>query len=631
MILALYRFLFTRLLFLSFLFSLCRLLFFLFYSDQFADCSFNQIAHAFVMGLRFDLSILLAFNVVLFLFLAIGRFFTIPKGLFLLSKIVFVLCNTFLLALNLIDLEYFAFTGKRTGIEILGIKDDIGSQFSQLFVNYWHIVLLALMLFLWLLLRTLRLKYKAVKSSRPILYFSVGYAVFIGLSVLAIRGGLQLKPLRPNIAFSIEPSKLGNVVLNTPFNIFMTIGIEPIEPVHFFTQEHRVSEILHQWNLQQKNTTLPVHQEKQNVVIIILESFSSEYMGLNNPYQGYTPFLDSLAKTNLFFPNHFANGKVSMEAVPSVLASIPGLMQEPYITSLYQTNRLNGLGTQLLEQGYHTSFFHAAKNGSMGFDAFTKNADFTHYYGMNEYSGSKEDFDGNWGIYDEPYLQYFNNTISTFPQPFVSCIFTISSHQPYSLPEKYKNTFPKGLLEIYPSIGYVDHSLRKFFEAAKKEKWYANTLFVITADHTQMHSTKKYSNTRGDYNIPLIFFHPSEKLKADTSLIADQIDIMPSILDYLNIINPDPALIGQSVFGKQPGHDYAVNFSNNTYRVFLKEFYIEGNIEKEFVIKNYNDVVLRTADSKEKDFIQAIIQYYNNGMIDNTYYSWGKANKLIEK
>ena len=625
MIVALYRFLFTRLLFLLFLFSLCRLLFFLFYSDQFEDCSFNQITHAFVMGVRFDLSILLVFNIVLLLFLAAGRFFEIPKGLFFLAKILFAVVNASLLALNLIDLEYFSFTAKRTGIEILGIKDDIGNQFYQLVFNYWHIVLLGFMLFLWLLLRTLRLKYKPVKSDKPILYFMIGYALFIGAAIVGIRGGFQLKPLRPNIAFSIEPGKLGNVVLNTPFNIFMTIGIQPIERVVFFKDDNQVTEILKDWNIQHTNRTLPIHQQKQNVVIIILESFSSEYMGLNNPYEGYTPFLDSLAKTNLFFPNHFANGKVSMEAVPSVLASIPGLMQEPYITSLYQTNTLNGLGTQLIKEGYHTSFFHAAKNGSMGFDAFTKNADFTHYYGLNEYTGNKEDFDGNWGIYDEPYLQYFNKTISTFPQPFVSSVFTISSHQPYSLPEKFKNKFPKGLLEIYPSIGYTDYALRKFFEAAKKESWYKNTLFVITADHTQMHGTRLYYNTRGDYNIPLIFFHPSEKLKADTSLVADQIDIMPSILDYLNVVNPNPALIGQSVFGKQPKHDYAVNFSNNTYRVFLKDFYIEGSIDKEFMIKNYKDVILRKADQHEKEFIQAIIQYYNNGMIDNTYYSWGKA------
>jgi len=625
MIIALYRFLFTRFLFLIFLFGLCRLLFFLFYSDQFENCTSTQIIIAFILGLRFDISILLAFNIVPVLFLAIGRFFAIPKSLFFLSKILFVLVNSFLVWLNLIDLEYFAFTGKRTGIEILSIKDDILNQLNQLIINYWHICLLGFTLFLWILLRTLRLKYKPITSSRPKLYFTIGYALFIGIAVLGIRGGLQLKPLRPNIAFSIEPSKLGNVVLNTPFNIFMTLGIDPIEAVDYFKDPQEVSTILSDWNEQKKSIALPKHDTAQNVIIIILESFSSEYMGINNPYKGYTPFLDSLAKSNLFFPNHFANGKTSMVAAPSILASIPGLMEEPYITSLYQTNTLNALGTQLNKNGYHTSFFHAAKNGSMCFDAFTKNADFTHYYGLNEYTGNKENFDGNWGIYDEPYLEYFTKTINTFPQPFASCVFTLSSHQPYSIPKQYSNVFPKGDLEIHETIGYVDYALKKFFKEAQKETWYKNTLFVITADHTHMRSKQEYMNTRGDYNVPLIFFHPSDKLVADTSLIANQIDIMPSILDYLQIVNTNPALLGQSVFGKQPNHDYAVNFSNNTYRVFLKDYYIEGAQDNEFVIKNYKDEWMREVNEKEKKFIQAIIQYYNNGMIKNTYYNWGKT------
>ncbi len=631
MIVALYRFLFTRFLFLLILFSLCRLLFYLFYSNQFDNCTNEQLGHAFLLGLRFDISILLAFNVVFILLLAIGRFFEIPKAVFFTGKILFVLVNTMLICLNLIDLEYFAFTGKRTGIEILGIKDDIGNQFSQLVLNYWHIALLAFVLFLWLLMRTLRIKYKAVKSERPILYFVIGYAVFIGIAVIGIRGGLQLKPLRPNLAFSVEPGKLGNVVLNTPFNIFMTVGLDPIEPVYYYKDPKEVSAILTAWNTQQKNTLLPQHKTPQNVVIIILESFASEYMGINNPYEGYTPFLDSLAKTNLYFPNHFANGKISMEAVPSILASIPGLMQEPYITSLYQTNTLNGLGTELRKKGYHTSFFHAAKNGSMGFDAFTQNADFAHYYGLNEYNGSEEDYDGNWGIYDEPYLQYFNKNLSSFPQPFVSAVFTISSHQPYSLPDQYKTRFPKGALDIYQSIGYTDYALRKFFESAKKEKWYNNTLFVITADHTQMHEKKKYTNTRGDYNVPLIFFHPTEKLKADTSLITDQIDILPSVLDYLQVTNSAPALLGQSVFGKTREHAYAVNFSNNTYRIFLQEYYVEGNTGKGFVVKDYYDQQLRAANAEEQKFIQAVIQYYTNGMIHNTYYHWENELPFTQK
>jgi len=626
MIVALYRFLFSRLFFLMLLFSLCRLLFFLFYSDQYTDCTNSQVLYAFVLGLRFDIAILLVFNLLFLLLLAIGRFFIIPSWLFFLFKLLFVLVNTILIGMNLADLEYFAFTGKRTGIEIMGIKQDISDQIGQLTLHYWHLTLLLLIIFIWISFRTFRIKYKAVESSNPKRYFIIGYALFIALGVLGIRGGLQLKPLRPNVAFTTNPSKLGDVVLNTPFNVFMTIGIPPLKEIYYYKDSSEVRSILKEWQ-KQKEIQLFVHKQAQNVVIIILESFAAEYMGVCNPYPGYTPFLDSLARKNLFFPHHYANGASSMEAVPSILASIPALMQEPYITSLYQTNSINGLGTILMDNSYHTAFFHGAQNGSMGFDAFSKKAGFSEYYGLNEYSGDDADFDDNWGIYDEPYLQYFSKTLSTFPQPFAACVFTLSSHQPFPIPEKYKNVFPKGDVEIHESIGYTDNALRKFFETAQKQTWYNNTLFIITADHTFRHGTgwvgQHYYNRNSTANIPLIFFHPSEKLQADTSQITQQIDIMPSLLDYLEIKNSNPALLGQSVFGKQKNNGYALYYNNDKYFAFFKDHYIEGVLNQPFVINDHYDRPTGNASAREVEFLKAVIQYYNNGLINNDYYHFG--------
>jgi phosphoglycerol transferase MdoB-like AlkP superfamily enzyme len=629
MILALYRFLFSRLFFLMVLFSFCRVLFYLYHTDLYADCTFPQFMDAFGMGLRFDLSILLSFNLLFLLLLSIGRFFAIPSWLFTLFKSLFVLANTLLIAINLIDLEYFRFTGKRTGIEILEISQDIGKQIGQLVFHYWHLLLICILLSAWIFRITFRTSYKAVSSAHAKRNFIIGYAIFIMLGVVGIRGGLQLKPLRPNFAFDVVPAKLGNLVLNTPFNVFMTIGIPTLQEVHFYKDSTEVRNILNEWR-KQKNIPHFEHEQPPNVVIIILESFATEYMGVCNPYKGYTPFLDSLARTSLFFPNHYANGKISMHALPSIMAGIPSLMEEPFITSIYQTNTINGLGTILTDHSYHTSFFHAAQNGSMSFDAFTKSAGFESYYGLNEYTGKDADYDGHWGIYDEPYLQYFNKTISTFPQPFAACVFTLSSHQPFSIPEQYKDKFPKGIFDVHESIGYADYALKQFFASAQKEPWYKNTLFIITADHTYRHSKgwtshTDYYNQNSTARIPLIFFHPSEKLSADTTQVVQQLDIMPSLLHYLNIKNPNPSLLGQSIFGKDPDNGYALYFCDNQYQVYLKGHYIEGNQDHPFVVKDSMDNTTGNASERETRFIRAVIQYYNNGLINNDYYHFGQS------
>src|SRR5690606_3286191 len=119
-------------------------------------------------------------------------------------------------------------------------------------------------------------------------------------------------------------------------------------------------------------------------------SFSKEFFGAfnkdknNGTYTGYTPFLDSLTGHSLSFTYSFSNGRKSIDGLPSVVSSIPSL-GVPYFLSPYSGNRINSLASLLKEKGYHSSFFHGAPNGSMGFEAFMNIAGFEAYYGLSEY------------------------------------------------------------------------------------------------------------------------------------------------------------------------------------------------------------------------------------------------------
>lgn len=95
--------------------------------------------------------------------------------------------------------------------------------------------------------------------------------------------------------------------------------------------------------------------------------------------------------------------------------------------------------------------------------------------------------------------------MSQFKEPFHSAIFTLSSHHPYFVPDKYKNKFPRVYLENSECIGYADYSLRQFFDSAKKTKWYNNTLFILTADHGSLSKNSFYNNPVGNLTIPILF------------------------------------------------------------------------------------------------------------------------------
>ena len=162
--------------------------------------------------------------------------------------------------------------------------------------------------------------------------------------------------------------------------------------------------------------------------------------------------------------------------MPSVLVSIPSIA-EPFILTACFNNNMQSLPYLLDREGYHSSFFHGAPNGSMGYLAFSNLIGIDQYFGMNEY-GNKRDFDGYWAIWDEEFFQYFAGKLGEISQPFISTIFSASSHHPFILPERYKGIFPEGPHPINRCIGYTDMALRRFFNTASKQPWFRNTLFV---------------------------------------------------------------------------------------------------------------------------------------------------------
>ncbi len=605
---------------LLFLYSICRFFFFLFNQKAFVGAEFTNVLLAFAYGLRFDLSIIFSSNLLFLLFNIFPFSFVDSKAGYKFSKGLYFFVNTPLLLMNMADVEYFKFTSKRTGYDVLGIIGDVKNQSFQLVVHYWYVPLVLFFFILFLLKYYGRYESQSEVKIKKV-YGWVLIPLVVAVSVVIVRGGFQYKPLKPDHAFVLSPNVLGNLVLNTPYNFFTTLSFQRVEEVAYFKTDEEVKELL-----KQNKSQLNIADAKTNVVIIILESFSREYMGMGDTVPGYTHFLDSLEKQRLVFDHHFANGNRSIEAVPAILASVPSLMEESYITGVYQANEIHGLAELLTGKGYHTAFFHGGKNGTMGFDKFAFNAGFKEYYGLDEYPEEK-DFDGNWGIYDEPYLHYFCQTLTDFRKPFMASVFTLSSHQPYSIPEKHKGVFPKGTLEIHESIGYADYALRKFFECASTKDWYKNTLFVITADHTQGLTSKKYLNSIGEYRVPLILFHPGKTIKADTSQVTQHIDIMPTVLEYTGVVNNRPILFGRSALNASEGK--ALFYTNKTYVYVKKDYFIEFD-QVGFSMYKAEDWNKKEKINSEKEKqaqyekeLKAYIQYYNNGLNNNNWYHFG--------
>jgi phosphoglycerol transferase MdoB-like AlkP superfamily enzyme len=609
------------------LYFVCRFFFLVFNFVYYSQLETGTLVLSFVYGLRFDITAVIISNI-LFISLHLFPFSFFYSNIYQrVLKIIFNVFNIPFLLLNCIDFGLFRFTGKRTGAEIFKIMsfgDDFINTVPQMIIDFWYLLLLFFLL-IYLMNRFYPKMNSQTILSGSIPFFksifgkAILFLLFLSLTFIGFRGGIQYKPLNILSASRYGTGKQTALVLNTSFTVIKTTGKQAIVETHWMPDDEakRISPFI---KIPRKDNVF----HPKNVVVIILESFGKEYIGALNNYKGYTPFLDSLMKQSLVFSNAFANGKRSIEGIPAIVAGLPALLPDPFITSAYSSNSITTIASLLKLKGYSSVFFHGGTNGTMGFDNFSKLAGYDRYFGRSEYNND-DDFDGSWGIYDEPFLKRTAIEMNKLKTPFHATIFTISSHHPYKIPDNLENKFPAGTLPIHRSIGYTDYSLKKFFKFASTMNWYKNTLFVITADHTALSEKPYYQARTGMYAVPIFFYCPGDSLlQGIVARTTQHIDILPGIMDYLGYDKSYFAFGNSMLDEKKYGN--AINYIDDTYQLISDHYsYILDNTDKHFIYDLSADSTLKKdisgadtlLENRMDKKLKSFIQNFNHAMIFN--------------
>jgi phosphoglycerol transferase MdoB-like AlkP superfamily enzyme len=621
-----------RILLIMVLLTLSRVGFYVFNHNMFPGIIPAEFVKILRGGLVFDISAVVYFNILVILFHTIPFDFRYRPSYQSFLKYLYLITNSIVLAINGADYVYFRFLNKRATADIFQTFENeqrIAKLGIRFLIDYWPATLYCILLIVIMIFMYNMVKVKQPEPSKRGLYLGFNILmvpVVLTLFVGAARGGYKhsTRPITiSNAARYVKNPHDVPVVLNTPFSLLRTFNKKELKRYNFYSE----SEVKSQYDPHY----IPADTAKfkpLNVVIIIMESFSREYTGFFNKdleggkYKGYTPFLDSLLSVGLTFDISLANGNKSIDAMPSILASMPSL-ETPYIISHYANNSINALPSLLKSKGYYSAFFHGAPNGSMGFDSFSKMAGFDEYFGMNQYP-DKKDFDGMWGVWDEPFFNFFADKLNTFKEPFMASIFSVSSHHPFLVPEKYKGKFNKGPIPICEVITYSDFTLREFFGKISKMPWFNNTLFVLTADHTNEKFHKEFQNSLGQFLVPILFYKQGSDLKGYKMRIAQQIDIMPTILSYLKF-NEDYIAFGNNLLDDSK-ESFGFNTYGSTYYLYMKDHILEMlenkpaglfNYKKDrYIDKNLINTELDIQNEMEKK-LKSIIQTYNSRLIDN--------------
>ncbi|MBQ8223379.1 MAG: sulfatase-like hydrolase/transferase [Bacteroidales bacterium] len=631
---AFWKLMIIRLVSMLFLLSLSRTLLFFFNINSFSDIDFTEFLRLFYVGLRFDINTLIIFNIPLIVFYGLPFRFKYSRRYKQITDVIFEISNSIAIALNLIDVIYFRYLDKRMCSELFTFfggtdENQLGLMFSFL-ADFWYMFLIFSIFLFIVVIITRKTRLKEIISEPNSGWYvkqTISFILILFFTVIGMRGGFQLKPISLLTAANYT-TKYVPLVINTPFSIIYGSVTDGIDKVTFF--DDSIIDSLYcpiQKDLNY-NRFVKGSANNHNVVLIILEGIGQEMMGFYNPKyeRSLTPFLDSLLSESLTFKG-MANGRRSIEALPSILSGLPSLMATDYPTSRYSINRLDGFGSILKNYGYKTMFFHGGNNGSMSFNTTSKSSGFDEYFGRNEYNNDK-DYDGTWGIYDLPFLQFTADKLSECQKPFAAVIYTLSSHNPYSLPQNYNLPDTTIKTDFEKTVRYTDDALASFFKKISKENWFENTIFVITSDHSNpLHYFNEYKNSYSSYRIPVAFYAPEVFENKRVDEIVQQVDLNASILSAL-CINEPIFTFGRNIFdGKQ--NQYFISFLNNIYQYSDGNYLLQSDGKRTIAVYDINkdnrlknnilgeDINIQSR--LEQDF-KLRLQQYNNRMINNKLY-----------
>lgn len=630
-----------RLLIIYLVLALSRAVFYIYNSDIIGPVSGGEVWRLVHGALLFD-SISVVYTFGLFVLLSLLPFRFRERACYRRMLFwVFMVVGMVVAALNLADTVYFHYTQIRfTADDFMFVgNDNTGALISKFTAENWYLVLvwLALGALMWFLYRLTGRSVTPIRNRWA--YFGVNFALLLAAVACCIglaRGGGFTRDIRPvtltnAMSYASSPAK-ANMILSNPFCILRTMGSKGIRYTKYYTEEE-LAQIFTPYHYPVPGDSTAVDLSGRNVMIFVLESFSAEHSALLNPDlypdgRGYTPFLDSLMRESYYFTRAYANGRKSIEALPAILASMPSF-KKPFPLMPQGLGEGMQLPKILAAQGYATMFCCGSPHGSMGFDAYSALTGIQKIYDKvdfdERYPGNNE-YDGWWGVWDEPFIDFVGEVMGQTPQPFFNTLFTITSHHPFKVPAAYEDVLPDGKTLIQKPAAYTDMALRKFFEKYGDQEWFRNTVFVFCADHV---SSEKYAaETRTTVGIQHIitFIHtPDGVLRGRDDRVFQQADIMPTLLGLMGYNEPYFAF-GRDIFREPERQPVAVS-CNSTFQLIGDEVSImfdEHRVTEAYAasdrLQQHN--IADPSDPTQQEMqrlLQAIIQQYYSHLERKTY------------
>jgi phosphoglycerol transferase MdoB-like AlkP superfamily enzyme len=530
------------------LFQLARLALLLRYREFFAELPAGRVAAAWGSGLRFDLSILLAFLALPLVAINLPLPFALRPGW---QRAWGWAAYAPLVAIVLIlggDVAYFEHVQRHMAAELLTMENDWRFLVTMAAGPALPFLAGALLLLAGLALLWRRiLRAPTDDRLRP-----GGFALVVVLLVAGIRGSLGAKPLNAIDAFALGSAAEAQLSLNGAFTGVRAMMRRGHVRAHFFPEEEARRIVGVSDAKYPLERTVPSRTPRHNVVFVLLESWSAHYVdSFGQRGFGATPRFDALAAGGARFTRFYAAGQRSYEGLQATLTGLPSLPGMPTLTSGLAT-RVSRLGAMARDAGYRTLFLQASNRRSLRLDAIAAATGFAEYYGQEDMPVRLEYPDPSGAAFGWDYELYrlLLDKLHGERRPFFAYLFTGTTHTPYPrLPARFMTRpHDDGEAGFLNALSYADWSVGELIDAARSEPWFANTIFVFTADHTRG-GTVAHSLDQS-FHVPLVVYGPDLVAPREHDVVGSHLDVLPTLADLMGIGGTYSA-IGTNLFEKE--------------------------------------------------------------------------------
>ncbi len=600
-------------------FALFRIFFVIRYHGQYSGVPFGDILTAFFYGARFDTVIIGYYLAPFFL---IGH---IPYIGIEFSKIMRITVQVLMLILLIVytgamigNLEFFEEYNSHldyTSIEYSDTPDlivyTIWNEYPV--IPYLFLMFLVVGSFGYLQHRLFKkLQYKKTHYINR----SVTFLILAGLLFLGVRGRTGTASINWGVGFTSQYNIANQTAVNPIFNFIRDVYDHEKRPQYISDKEAiEVTKEIIMPNEEPIVKEYPFFREfktdepqkKMNVVLILLESFSAEFVGCLGSDLGLTPNFDKLSEDGVLFTNFYSNGQRSARAFNTSYCSYPVLTGKSLIKQVQAQQKIPSISQMLKDSGYSTHFIYG---GDIEFDnmrGFLVSKGVDNFVGQTDFD--PDTFINKWGAPDHVVFERTIEEIDKLPadKPFFLSVFSTTNHPPYTIPDVDFGKVETGgeLNGNYNTFKYMDYALGQFFDKIKGKPYFNNTLFIVTGDHSKNYHHDIPFDHRASY-VPCLFYSPGNLAPARYDYVTSQVDIPPTLLNYLHI-SARHSFFGKDMLNGNPDNRFALIVKHNNIGWLEDKYFFSGKIgqgSQLYNLENEKFIDIKNAEKELHDRLQ---------------------------